>query len=1114
MAGRKESVMSMIQLGVETDTTPARHTQWRRLSRKRRRTLIKRALRKLEQEAGEKSVRIGMDNYSHVESLVYSELPFNPNGHHCSCNCLDEVRDDPELEVYGWNYGRLLKSSEQGYYGDNEEDGDDVLLSEYSATLAFGSPEKGPIRTGRSTRKSFFDSMDGYDAQNMGDDTARSSMGGSLELKRGSETTAVQESQRKGMTDGSSLSIYSFANHKGSTETVSEAVTERIDLDKEKTFRSIYSNLDTGASRNKSRAASKKGCYCDKLVVGSKTARRSIASGMSRFSSRTACSKCQHFLSAVDNFRHLNSSRQITLAKEEGLLRSKIFGLRQQLKHYNDIIRKNDYLTIQSKVKRKLQIRDAQQKKALMLSDNLKLMKVEELLYRNNNEILKERLAEEEGSTEAGDTLGEEETGEEYDQNFNFTFKQSGFNRSPRKTGKSHRGTGLPAVMEEDEEDIREGHSSNVKLPVNSVENHGVPAFDKSYDILFINHSDNEAECKSGNYTDGDDNYDDEDGEDVFMRTWPAYKRDSLKLGFWRVDGRDSVASNKTVKLNKPIKADPVRRIVHRLDSGLSYGISSAESELVADESFLEIKAKIDEQKISGSYLPEDEYYKPLVERQRSFGDIIKNVIKKEIARRASDASGKTVNEGHMSGDEEIKDKLKKEITRRRSLSQTEDDHKDLVEEAEKKNEKLLQELRENYDKGTNDVAEDASSASTPLKKISEKAEERKHEEEMGDEDIGEAVKMPKPGRFVDLSTLRTLAQKHQTLRSLGRLEEEEYKLSSGVEKLNTYRKSEAKARVKSQESQQGYHVDTELPLSAKEKKFSIPAPQNKQSKLEEKIAENEKKISRIDFEYDMMRDLRFLVLNQNMNRAFTWSYLKAAPPYLKRKWQSRIKRGFLRGVKEQKLNEVQLEQVEDVTLKNIDRSQIHKVTLTNEQKKRRKSTDQSGSRALSQSSRPSSRRRQSVNSTEPNISDSGYTLPPLKLPNSRESSPVLTSDDRRHSTANVDGAKSLKGAFRKLSLRHKFVEKTGLMRNVIKLSSYSKNEESEIEGFFMPTSDRSRAGSESEERFTSRLKQQQRRHSIATQNFASSDPLSGRLSVNSVDKRRKFSLMQPISEF
>eukprot|EP00795_Rhopilema_esculentum_P012349 gene12349-3000_t len=1118
MASRKESVMSMIQLDVETDTTTTRHTQWRRLSRKRRRTLIKRALRKLEQEAGEKYVRIGMDDYSHVQSLVYSELPFNPNGHHCSCNCLDEVRDDPELEVYGWNYGRLLKSSEQGYYGDNEEDRDDVLLSEYSATLsALGSPEKGLIKTERSSRKSFFESMDGYDAQNMGDDSARSTMGGTLELKPGSEATAVQESPRNEMTDASRFSIHSFANHNGSPETVSEAVTERIDLDKEKTFRSIYSSRDTGRSgisRNKSRTGSKKGCYCDRFAVGSKTTRRSIASGMSRLSSRTACSKCQHFLSAVDNLRHLNSSRQITLAKEEGLLRSKIFGLRQQLKHYDDIIQKNDYNTIQSKVKRKLQIRDAQQKKALLLSDNLKLMKVEELLYRKNNEILKERLAEEGGSSQADDALGEEETGKEYDQNFNFTFKQSGFNRSPRKTGKNHRGTGLPAVMEENEEDVREGHSSNRKRPINYVENHAVPSFDDPYEILFINHSDNEAESKSKNYTNGDNNYDDEDGEDIFMRTWPAYKRDSLKLGFWGADGRDSVASIKTVKLKKPVKADPVRRIVHRLDSGLSYGISSTESELVADESFLEIKDKIDEQKISGSYLPEDEYYKPLVERQRSFGDIIKNVIKKEIARRASDDSGKTVNAGHMFEDEEIKDKLKKELTRRRSLSQIEGNHNDLVEKAEKKNEKLLQELRENYGKGANDVTEDASSVSTPLKKISEKSEERKHEEEMGDEDIGESAKMPKPGRFVDLSTLRTLAQKHQTLRSLGRLEEEEYKLSSGVEKLNTYRKSEARARVQSQESQQGYHVDTELPLSAKEKKFSIPAPQNIQSKLEEKIAENDKKISRIDFEYDMMRDLRFLILNQNMNRAFTWSYLKAAPPYLKKKWQGRIKRGFLRGVKEQKLNEVQLEKVEDVTLKNIDRSQIHKVTLTNEQKKRRKSTDQSGSRALSQSSRPLSRRRQSENSTEPNTSDSGNTLPPLKLPNSRESSPVLTSYDRRQSTANADGVKSLKGAFRKLSLRHKFIEKTGLMRNVIKLSSYSKNEGSEIEGFLMPASDRSRAGSESEERFTSRLKQQQRRHSIATQNFASSDPLSGRLSVNSVDKRRKLSLMQPISEF
>ena len=75
-------------------------------------------------------------------------------------------------------------------------------------------------------------------------------------------------------------------------------------------------------------------------------------------------------------------------------------------------------------------------------------------------------------------------------------------------------------------------------------------------------------------------------------------------------------------------------------------------------------------------------------------------------------------------------------------------------------------------------------------------------------------------------------------------------------------------------------------------------------------------------------RDMRFLILNQSTSRPVSYSYFNPAPPYLRTKWQQRIKRGFLRGVKEQKVHEVQLEKVEDVTFKTLNRDEIHKVTL------------------------------------------------------------------------------------------------------------------------------------------------------------------------------------------
>ena len=1099
---------SMTEYRLQSGTEKARHVQWRKLSRKRRRKLISRTLKKLEREAKRKSVFVGLDDYSHVKSLVFSELPYNPNGHHCSCNCLDDVTEDPELEVYGWNYGKMLRRvEEEGLENDaDDEEGDDVALSDYGATLSgWGTAESRQVTSeGVSTTNK--------GSNDEGAHSARSFMGGSLGLKFDSARSSNHDDNE--MFRSNSESVKSTRKSIGST----------------------------ASNRNVKSRSIHKGCLCDRLVSRGSVARRtSIASATSKLgmSPRIVCSKCKHLHSVINNFKQLNNGRRISLAKDDGSLRSKIFGLRQKLRHYNDVIDRSDYLSMQQKVKRRKTIAEMQQKQALGLSDEMKLMKVKEMIYRSKNEELRKRLDGEESDNEKERAeIFRDAAKAEMDEGENRIRRldvRKGFMTGPysRKGIRNRRENTLPALLEEDEEQIRETHSASGRIERRK--HNGFEEDRTSFDLLFINHSDNEVEKETADDTD-DDN-------DDLSRSWPIYKRDSKQMDIWRfnIDEIDeesvrSLPSQTTVITKTEREIDPVKRLVHRLDSGLSFGVSSPSREII-DETFVETKTRIDNEKLSGFVLEESEYYKPLIERQKSFGEEISSVIDEEIDRIAnlsvekkvlrSDTLLESGQRKELLNDEADKGLLVDDEIVGGNVEGGESDDAEVIEIEFKRLSGIISEFDEESGRpGGEKVDEGGLKGDAGEMELKNALSNREYSFKLG------GMLHYAPGqKLVDLTTLRTLAQKHQTLKTLGRLDEELYKVSTGADKLNTYRKKTAHADILNEGTYKAVERTKEedaVPLSAREKKFTIPDPINKKSIIETEIAKNEEVISKIDFKYDMIRDLRYMMLNQHISRPFTYSYLKAAPPYLKKKWQHRVKRGFLRGVKEDKVTEKHLEKVEDVTYNLIDRSKIHKETLKKRKTSKVESESQSarGSRAESRGETPGARRLSTARRSSSVASSSGkrsYTLPPLKIPSSRTPSPAdhqpssadLNYDSQLLSTRSRSfGADNLKTAFKKLTERHRFAEKTGMMRNVIRLSSNTKNDHDDvmIDSDRFET-DRSFASNEAEDRFTSRLNTTRRKSMAAVQNYVTNDALSGRISVHSMGNGRKKSMMQPIQE-
>ena len=1043
MQAKDSPAMTDFDAGASTENV--RHTQWRKLSRKRRRALVRRTLRRLEKEAKRKSVFVGMEDYSHIRSLVFSELPYNPNGHHCSCNCLDDVAVDPELEVNGWNYGKPLRGTGLGHLSGS--DVDDVTLSGHS-------PDSEVMRQSS--------------AQNEREES-------------GSGDPAT-----KGTDEVDNTSLHSAGNQ------LSNSGERCEDL-----------NIEGGRQ-------TREGCYCEKVISHGNRGRNSIVKQMFQVGAkpRKECSSCQKFSNVITRFRNLSANRRISLAKDDGTLRSRIYALRQKLQHYSNVIERSKFLAVDERVKRKLEVADRVQKAALGLSDRMKVMKVRESYYRNENKEMRERLYSEsqepEGESYAQMGIEKEKNlwsvQEEGDQELKEEDDVANMpsdmadNLSPKKTGWRLTESGLPALIEEDEENLRAVHSSDDRLKTEP----------KSYDILLINHSDNEVEDRSSavdddNSEDADNNEDDND----FAKSWPIYKHVSPKLGSWR---HHHVGSEERQKSKADISEQiSVIKLVHRLDSGLSFG--QAGTEVLQDESLASRVNKVEDEKISNSYLPEEDYNIPLVERQRSFGETIRGVIRQEIYKKGHGS----LDESRILESQESQDVLEEEMQRRKSI--LEESLTEFVDEARKKNE-IVEGLLADRDGSTPGVRTSSSENSNDIYDYDDNESE-------SSENARVKHQSAKTPELVDLSTLRTLAQKHQTLKSLRTLDEEMYKVDDGLAKLNKYRMMEAKARSGLQDRET--EADDVLPLSKREQEYSIPDPINKKSMIEERIANNNKEIAKIDYNYDLLRDMQFLILNQNTSRAVSYSYFNTAPPYLKTKWQHRIKRGFLRGVKEQKVNEIQLEKVEDVTFKTLNRDEIHKVTLKGKlngvkSKERRTSTDSSTTSRLS-----TGRRNSTMLTAKFDKEITSVKLPPLKLSGSGISSPVDTSfDEESESRSELmlanKGSSTLREAFKRLDKRHKFLEKAIMMNDVIKITSNVKDSSAyDGLGFTMNSSrfntNRSISEIEREERFKSRLRSNRRQSFAAVQNVAVRDPRSGRVSVNS-NERRRSSVVPTIQEY
>ena len=772
---------AMTDFDAGTSTEKVRHTQWRKLSRKRRRTLIHRTLKRLEKEAKRKSVFVGMKDYSQVQSLVFSELPYNPNGHHCSCNCLDDVADDPELEVNGWNYGKYLKSSELGPLSRSEVD---------DTPLSFQGPDSEIMRqsTAESERE-----------ENRDDDSAT-----------------------KGIDDVDNTSLHSARKqHSSNGES--------------------FQHLHTESGRQ-----TREGCYCERLISNSNKGRNSIDKHILKVGtrSRKECSNCQTVSNVMKSFRNLSTSRRISRAKDDGTLRSRIYALRQKLRHYSDLIEKNELLAVDNRVKRRLEVADKVQKKALGLSDKMKIMKVRESYYRNENKEMKGRLytdsQEPEEESYSQKRIQKENNlwniQAEGDQELEEDDEVGGLPSdmvdylSPRKTARRLKENDLPALIEEDEENLRAVNSSDGRIErrLEIQEDDHLKTEPKSSDILIINHSDNEIEDKS---SDSENDYIYKDDND-FAKSWPTYKHVSPKLGLWRhrhVDNEDKQKSKASISQQKS-----VIKLVHRLDSGLSFGPAGAE--ILQDESLVSSVKKVEEEEISNGYLPEEDYDIPLVERQRSFGNRIRDVIREEIYKKGHES----LDESRKLENQENQDALEEEMHRRKSL--LEENLAEFVDEARKKN-VIVEGLLTDRDSSTPGVRTSSSENNYGVYDYDDSEAENFENARVKDQ----STKTPE---LVDLSTLRTLAQKHQTLKSLRTLDEEMYKVNDGIDKLNKYRMMEAKARgLKDKERE----ADDVLPLSKHEQEYSIPDPINKKSMIEERMANNNKEIAQIDYNYDLL---------------------------------------------------------------------------------------------------------------------------------------------------------------------------------------------------------------------------------------------------------------------
>eukprot|EP00794_Sanderia_malayensis_P005260 gene5260-5924_t len=1162
-----------------------RHVQWIKMSKKRKRKLIQRNLKALEKKAKKKSLHLGLDDYSHVESLVYSQLPFNPNGHHCSCNCLEEFERAPDIGINGLSFSKGIDALRREETSDNVgtvdgisgRDSEQGFSTCGSSNIIRGSGASMRVGEGK---KSFATDSGVRSRQTCSKCKYASCGNNNRKLSQPNDGSRLISAKQDG-----SLRSKIFALKQKIRE-----YTEEIDYRDRVSVQAVVNRKYSMAERQQLEAL-KLSDELRALKVKEMFYRKENKELKQRVGGKDGDARLgndggDETGGAIESANSRNDNDNDGLENElacESWLRSSnssSFGraVIQSVEEVNgcDVNGKGrtgkglSTYSSQSDNGPNPRAPGMQLLPALIEEEEDTVHSVAEgrawrnfgLSYEQKSasyDILWINRCDNDDDYEDYSDDDEDELTmtwpmlQKNEASFSFPLgelegeRPIAITKSVLYESDSDDLTPLQLLPDLIEEDVMHSIVEDVAL-----RNVGLSSEQKSasYDILWINHSDND------DYEDFND-----DDKDELSKTWPMLGKNQARflspLEEWKGERHRAVTDSAIVKADTE-NLTPVQRLVHRLDSGLTYGVSTSSADLIR-ESLVGVKEKIDSQVLAGSQLSEDEYYRPLHERQAKLGEAITKTIREEIARK-----GNLVLERQnvLATDAELDREdswLQDEVKRRRDLVSDERNIELFVREAERREEAMKHEIKARSlvspersrkheweaESGEEETSDHGSIDRNLSHTHQEKTKEKKDDNEDGGggegkinahkfANIAGKKHVVPDAKMYQLSTLKTVAQKHQTLRSLARLDEDLYTVSNGVEKLNKYRKKHVKAKIIKEAVEERDPIDETdaIALTRKEKIFSIPSPMNSKSLVESDMADNDKMISRLDFKYDMLRDLRFLLMNQSTSRANSYSYFRTAPPYLKTKWETRIKRGFLRGVKEQKINEKQLEKVEHVTHKHVDRNVIHSETLKRTKRQKVSVTSsqgyvsgQHGSDSIRRSStalsRGSSRRR------------SSYKLPPLQLPGSRSPSPMDVasySDVSLTSRTNNALPDNLSETFQRLSQRHKYQEKDGLLRNVVRLSAYETNDgdaglNSDNWNKIMPSlTDRTMKNEdEAEKNFTPRLGFN-RRHTTFVQNIATiGEPQAARnsnqetkrkISLNLQDATRKYSLMmQPMGE-
>ena len=1110
----------VLKFRINSGTGGPRHKQWSKLNMKRKKRLVRTKLNQLERKVGMSSRQLKIDDFSHVVSLVYSELPYNPNGHHCSCNCLEEFNNDIGLVVSGQTVGKVLH--ERGSLPRslvNAESLSELNYSDVSKQENIDQDGESFIENGISRKKCAceFSNCIAYHIQYKCD--ISSSADSERKCSCSSSCTKCNAKHFSNAAGNRKLSTFSLHSKAETSTNCNDPYCNKCNaVDKAEQIDRVIKARQRG-----SLVSQMLGLKHQYHNFSEKIDTKEYMTIQAKVKRKYKKAKVWHTL-ALEMTDSLK-----TLKVKEMYYRDKMDQIRSGPKH-NDASDTN-----------RSESTDSQGSTVDTDRINTFIEDLKEDYIKTVIGLQSDSSGVQMGSDQPDlvhqtqawtDDLKTDDnkfpsSAEISEQNENGLYVFPGFtprvqgndfrNRISRSVSQSPRKImPLSTLFEENESIASDAEIDNENETVNETKNGSYLRESGTFNLQDSNKSGLSTAAGGGNArTDiasaesGDNNrrsdYDilwinplfddmtpfeddnDNELEDIFSKTWPlpsmlmygsnwsfefGYETSpestssmgqqnspgSLYLDFHdKVQQRPYTISSALIE---KYHNDPVTRLTHRLDSGLRFGRSSPENSSEKEEWLADFKEKLTEQQRKALDLPEEEYHSPLSERQQRFGKSIQQAIREQVINSASPMQSQTRNKeevgiGMENGEQDgLRSGLLETVSSMNIPTDQMEHSRSSQLDHSLGQEKYLNELH------------------SPTRFIQ----------------IGGRQHVVPKKTFLGLNALRNMASKHQTLSALARRSEENYQVSDGIDKLNTYRQSEAEAKVKAEklnsndietrtpgtvddtyrngESVQCYMSEKFDKENTENEKASQSEDDLKELRKEAQLAENKKIANRLNFDYDMTRDLRHLIIQQQISRSPATSYFSVIPPYLQRKWQHRIKRGFMRGVYEQKLAERDIEKVEKITNQEIHRDNIHKenlvkVYLPQTSKANSPSSSRSSSRPLSRVNskmssrksslpnietvkiRKSSRRLSSVDVRDAQDTESRRRLSSFDARNVRGIQP-LPFDQLLHkleeevdNDPNAPGNEdSLIDAFTRLDDRHKHSEKDAMHRNVIRLAT------------------------------------------------------------------------------